>query len=448
MNLKAVDLYIKKINDGDNPSHKVENADVADYLESVKREDEKRFVEYLNSLPTEQKAKTFLELPYVYQVEIIEQDSPQELALLIEALESDDATDLIQAVATVSKAKEEEVFSLLSDKKQQSIEQLIHYPENQAGSLMQTELLKAEVSQTIESCLEQLRALKDRGVSHIYYLFVVDSHNKLLKTIGMDDLILEKMDATFADIIDKYPTPHAVASHDSVNSVLNQIEKYDISSLPVVDRMGHLIGRITHDDIIDTMQESATKQMYALSKINQDEELHDTYMSITKSRASWLLINLVNVTIASIVIGLFEESIHEIVALAILMPIVANMAGSASVQTMTVTVRQMALGELHLNNIRPTFIKEMKVALSNGLIFGLIAALLTQLRFADVFISLSMGLAMVVSISFAGILGTLIPIFIKKTHHDPAIASSVIVLTLVDIIGFFSFLWFATIIVL
>ncbi|KIM09464.1 MAG: hypothetical protein KU28_02345 [Sulfurovum sp. PC08-66] len=448
MNLKAVDLYIKKINDGGNPSQKVENADVADYLESVKREDEKRFVEYLNSLPTQLKAKTFLELPYVYQVEIIEQDSPEELAKLIEALESDDATDLIQAIATVSKAKEEEVFSLLGDKKQQIIEQLIHYPENQAGSLMQTELLKVEVSQTIESCLEQLRALKERGVSHIYYLFVVDSHNKLLTTIGMDDLILEKMEATFAQIIDKYPAPHTITSHDSIDSVLNKIEKYDISSLPVVDRMGHLIGRITHDDIVDTMQESATRQIYALSKIHQSEELEDTYLNVTKSRAIWLFINLINVTIASVVIGMFEESIHQIVALAILMPIVANMAGSASVQTMTVTVRQMAIGKLDLNNLKPVFIKEMKVALGNGLIFGSIASMVTQIRFDDVFISISMGLAMLLSITMAGMLGTLTPVLIKKAHYDPAIASSVIVLTLIDIIGFFSFLWFATIIVL
>ncbi|MBN2826232.1 MAG: magnesium transporter [Campylobacterales bacterium] len=448
MNLKAVDLYIKKINNGLNPQERVEDADVADYLENVKRQDEKRFVEYLNSLPTDLKAKTFLELPYVYQVELIEQDSPEELANLIEALESDDATDLIQAVAAASKAKEDAVFNLLSDKKQQAIEQLIHYSEDEAGSLMQTELFKVESQESIQESLTKLKTLKERGIGNVQYLFVVDGNNKLLKTIGMDDLILEKMDATFEEIIEKYPAPHAVTSHDSIDHVLKHIEKYDISSLPVVDRMGHLIGRITHDDIIDTMQESATKQIYALSQINQDEELQDTYIKTAKSRASWLFINLINAILASLVIGVFEATLDKVVALAILLPIVANMAGTASVQTMTVIIRQMAIGELAYSNLKAILKKEMSVALSNGLLFGAASTVVAQVWFGSILISLSMGLAMFVSILSAGVLGTLTPVLIKKANYDPAIASSVIVITLVDIIGFFSFLWFSTLIIL
>ncbi|MEA2029761.1 MAG: magnesium transporter [Campylobacterota bacterium] len=448
MNLKAVELYIKKIEKGHNPTEKIEDADVADYLENVKSEDEKKFLSYLNSLPIDLKAKTFLELPYVYQVELIKQGTPKELAELIEVLESDDSTDLIQAIATVNLQKEDETFNLLSDKKQQEIEQLIHYQEDEAGSLMQTELLKVYSNETIQECLEQLRALKRKGVESVQYLFVVDANDKLLKTIAMDDLILENMDASFEEIIDKYSLPHVVTSHDSVDSVVTTIEKYDVSSLPVVDRMGHLIGRITHDDIIDTMQENATKQIYALSHINQDEELQDTYFKRAKSRGGWLFINLLNAIMASIVIGFFETTLDQIVALAILLPIVANMAGTASVQTMTVIVRQMAIGELGFSNIKPIFKREMSVALTNGVLFSIASAIAAQIWFGNMLISISMALSMFVSILSAGVLGSLTPILIKKANYDPAIASSVIVITLVDIIGFFSFLWFATIIIL
>jgi len=212
--------------------------------------------------------------------------------------------------------------------------------------------------------------------------------------------------------------------------------------------MGHLIGRITHDDVVDIMQSQATKQIYNLNKIDADEEIQENFSKTSKTRATWLTINLINAIMASLVIGIFETTLEEIVALAVLMPIVANMAGTASVQTMTVVVRQMALGEINFNDIRPIFIKEINIATINGVLFGLMSAGVAQIWFENHLISLAIGLSMFISFISAGVLGALVPMGLKKINLDPAVASSVVVITIVDIIGFFSFLWFAELIVL
>jgi magnesium transporter len=448
VNFNAIELYIKKLHSGLTPKKDVEHADVANYLQNIKDEDEKKFFEYLNALPINIKAQTFVRLPSNYLVDIINETTADDLVKILEELESDDATDLYKAIVTTNKIKEDLVFSLLSDKKQEEIEKLIHYSENEAGSLMQTELLKVSLDETINDCLEKLKELKQNGIKMVQYIFVVDKNDKLLNTIAMDDLILENNTDTFDKIIDKYPISHTVMSHDSIQSVLNTIEKYDIASLPVVDKMGHILGIITHDDVIDIIHSQATNQMYGLNKVDQDEKLYDSYATITKSRSSWLFINLINAILASLVIGAFEKTLHEVIALAILLPIVANMAGTASVQTMTVIVRRMALGELGFDNIKPIFIKELNVAIINGVLFAIVSAVVTYLWFSNSLISIAMALSMFVSIVFAGILGTLTPLFLKKMSFDPAVSSAVIVITLVDIIGFFSFLWFSTIIVL
>jgi len=188
--------------------------------------------------------------------------------------------------------------------------------------------------------------------------------------------------------------------------------------------------------------------MYNISKVNENEHIHESFGRTSKTRSIWLAVNLVNAIIASMVIGVFEEILSAIVALAVLMPIVANMAGTASVQTMTVMIRQMALGEINFDGLRPVFIKEFYIGIINGVIFGVLSALIAQLWFENMHVSVAIGASMFVSFVLASLLGTTIPIVLKRMGFDPAVASSVIVITLVDIIGFFSFLGFAEIIAL
>ncbi len=448
MNVKAIDLYLNRLKNGLNGSKKVEDADIADYLEEVKQKDEDKFFEYLISLPAKVRAETFIELPTSFQIELILKFDADGLAVIVENLDSDDATDLMIAIAKADKQKEEAVFSLLKDEIQETIEKLLVYSDEEAGSIMQTELLKACIDESINDAIDRLIELKKAGIGSVQSLFVVDNHGKLLKTIALDDLIIEKKKIKFSDIIDKFPVSHAVSAHDDIDTVLNTIEKYDLTSLGVVDRMGHLIGRITHDDVVDIMEERATKQIYSLNKLDGKEEIQESFSQTSKTRAIWLSINLVNAILASLVIGIFEEALDAIVALAVLMPIVANMAGTASVQTMTVVVRQMALGELTFSDVKPLFKKEMNVALLNGVLFAALSSIVSWVWFDSTLIALAIGFSMFISFLSAGLLGASVPLLLKKIKLDPAVASSVVVITLVDIIGFFSFLWFAEMIIL
>lgn len=451
MNVKAIDLYLQKLKIG---SHKegtqntIDDSDIADYLEDIKRDDETKFYTYLNSLPLDIRAQTFIELPTAFQIDLILTYDAQGLAEIIQALESDDATDLFIAVSKVSKAKEEELFALLSDKTQRTIEKLIKYESNEAGSLMQTEIFKVSSSRDVLYAIEKLSRLKQNGIGRVESLFITDEVGRLLKVISLDDLILLQHNDIFADIINNYENSYSIASHASVDEVINMIEKYDLTSLAVVDRTGHLIGRITHDDVLDIMQARATQQIYNLNNINADEEIHASFSKTGKTRAVWLTINLFNAILASIVIGFFENTLHQIVALAVLMPIVANMAGTASMQTVTVIVRQLALGEISYSDVKHILQKEVGIAILNGLFLGALTAVISQFRFGDILVSLSIGVSMVISFAFAGFIGTSIPLLLKKLSIDPAVASSVLVLTITDIIGFFSFLWLAEMIIL
>lgn len=448
MDIKAIDLYLQRLKNGSKDIENIDDADLADYLETVKQKDENKFFDYLNTLPLNLRAQTFMELPTPFQIDLIIKYDPKGLAAIIEELQSDEATDLFIAIGKADKQKEEEVFLLLSDKTQKNIEKLISYDNNEAGSLMQTEIFKVSATRTVEYAIEKLSTLKQKGMGTVQNIFITDEKSRFIKSIGIDDLILENKDSKFEDILGKYNDNYSVVSHDSLDEVVNTIEKYDLVSLAVVDRMGHLIGRITHDDVVDMMQERATKQIYNLSRIDENEQIQESFSKTTKTRATWLSINLVNAVIASLVIGIFEHTLDAIVALAVLMPIVANMAGTASVQTMTVMVRQMALGEISLKNVKPILKKEINMSLLNGTLFGVLSFFITQIWFADILISTAIALSMFVSFLSAGVLGASIPVVLKKLNLDPAVASSVVVITLVDIIGFFSFLWFAELIIL
>ncbi|MEA3289510.1 MAG: magnesium transporter [Campylobacterota bacterium] len=448
MDIKAIDLYLQKLKNGSKNIEDVDDADLADYLETVKQKDEDKFFDYLNSLPLNIRAQTFMELPTSFQVDLILKYDPKGLSLILEELQSDEVTDLFIAIGKTDKEKEEEVFLLLSDKTQKNIEKLISYDDSEAGSLMQTEVFKVSATRTVAYAVEKLARLKKSGMGTVQNVFITDEKSRFIKSIAIDDLILEDKDSRFDYILGKYTDDYSIISHDSLDEVVNMIEKYDLVSLAVVDRMGHLIGRITHDDVLDFMQERATKQIYNLNRVDENEEIQESFSKTTKTRATWLTVNLVNAVIASLVIGIFEHTLETIVALAVLMPIVANMAGTASVQTMTVMVRQMALGEISLSNVKPILKKEINISFLNGILFGVLSFGVTQVWFGNILISTAIGLSMFVSFLSAGVLGASIPMILKKFNLDPAVASSVVVITLVDIIGFFSFLWFAELIIL
>lgn len=422
-----------------------DDADIADYLEVIKKEDEERFFTYLAHLPLKLQAQTVIELPGPFQVDLIEKLQTDHLARLVTSLPTDDATDFMQLILEVDNAKGEAVFELLPGRLQQVIRKLMTYEEDQAGALMQTELFSARLGETIQNSLRRLRKMKaEQTLESVEYVLVVDDQNRLQAAIPLSELILVPSRKRYADIVGEFPSPHIIRSDASVDEAVQAIDRYDLAMLPVVDRFGHLLGKITHDDVVDMIQQRATEQMYGLGQVSGEEELHASVFRTGRSRALWLAINLVNVTLVSIVIGFFEEVLDAVVALAVLMPIVANMAGTASVQTLTVMVRQIALGELTPHNALLMFRKEFTISAVNGVLFGLLAMAISYWRFGSVVLGLVMAMAMMVSFIAAGVFGAGVPVLLRRLGVDPAVASSTLVITLMDVVGFFSFLWFAT----
>jgi len=414
-------------------------------LMNARNESSKTFVNLFLSLKTYVRAKVIKELPDAYQKELCSTLSEKQLADFINRMRTDDATDLMIILKELDEAKWLKTIELLHTGLTEAIKLLMNYSEDESGSLMEIEIFTVTKEETIRESMKRLRSLnKNHSLEHINSVFLVDEEFHLLALFPLSKIVTTDDTLRYADIYDRASSPISIHSRSSVNEAARLMKRYDLNVLPVINKNGRLLGRITHDDILDYIEEDATKQMYGLSQVDPEEEIETGIMETGRNRALWLTINLFNVTVVSIVIGFFEHSLQKVVALAVLMPIVANMAGTASMQTLTVTVRQIALGKVSWGNAAPTLFKEIKLAFMNALIFSILGAIISYVRFSSWYLGGVMAASMFVSFVLAGLLGACVPLGLKALKIDPAIASSVIVLTLTDIIGFFSFLWFAT----
>ncbi|MFK5882460.1 MAG: magnesium transporter [Sulfurospirillum sp.] len=426
--------------------------EIAKKLKIIRQEDEGKFLEFLKQLPNDIFGEVVLELPDYYIKDIVQNVSGEQLKEAIEELESDDATDLMQDIEEVDSAKAEEILETLDTEDQEDIKRLRRYDETQAGAYMQTEVFKAFYDEKIKGALARLREDKSKGeLENIHHLFIVDSLGRLMFSISLEDLILFDFSKTFKEEIenteDKFQ-PKYVKDDENIEDVVHIFEDYDLATLPVVDYNNKLLGRITADDIHDIIQESATEQIYGLAGVDEEAEHDESIAEAGKSRASWLFINLITALLASLVIGLFDHTIQSYIALAVLMPIVASMGGNAGTQTLTIMVRQLALGEVDFKNAKDAIKKEIILSFANGLIFGALMGLVAFLWFQDIKLGLVISSSMLINLLSAGLTGATIPLLLKKLGIDPAVGSTVLLTTVTDIVGFFSFLGLATLVLL
>jgi magnesium transporter len=425
-------------------------SELAKNLKIIRHDSEEKFLELLKRLPNDIFGEVVLELPDYYIKDIVESVSGEQLKEAIEELESDDATDLMQDIEEIDSAKAEEIFEALDSEDKEEIKKLSRYEENQAGAYMQTEVFKAFYDELIKDALSRLKEDKQKGeLENVHHIFIVDSLGRLMFSISLEDLILFDFNKTFKDEIegveDKFQ-PKYVKDDENIEDVVHLFEDYDLATLPVVDYNNKLIGRITADDIHDIIQESATEQIYGLAGVDEEAEHDESIKEAGKSRASWLFINLITALLASLVIGLFDHTIQSYVALAVLMPIVASMGGNAGTQTLTIMVRQLALGEVDFKNAKDAIKKEMILSLSNGLLFGVLMGIIAFLWFDDIKLGLVIASSMLINLFSAGLTGAVIPLLLKKLGIDPAVGSTVLLTTVTDVVGFFSFLGLATLV--
>ncbi len=445
--LEFLDDFIEQKNDTE-----ISASEIAKKLKTIKREDEELFFKYLKKLPNDILGDVVLELPDYYLKDIVESVPKEQLKEAIEELESDDATDLIQDIEEADKDKAQEILSALDKEDQEEIKRLRRYDEDQAGAYMQTEVFTAFYNEKIQNSIDRLKRDKREGeLENIHHLFIVDSLGRLMFSISLEDLILMDFSKTYESEIEKKEDefqPKYVEDDDTIDEVVRMFEDYDLSTLAVVDGNHKLVGRITADDVHDIIQESATEQIYGLAGVDDEAEHEEDIKEAAKSRASWLFVNLITAILASIVIGFFDNTIQSYVALAVLMPIVASMGGNAGTQTLTIMVRQLALGEVDFKNAKNAIKKELILSVTNGTIFGIVMGVIAYLWFKDIKLSLVISSSMLINLLSAGITGATIPLMLKRFGIDPAVGSTVLLTTFTDIIGFFSFLGLATLVLL
>lgn len=442
---RSFELYLQNPEEND-----IHPSDMGYLLRKLHHIDHDQFLEYIGKLSNDVLGEVLLELPEKIKDEVIDSLSPEALTEAVESLDSDDATDLVQDISEHDEEKSQTILESLNIEDQEEISKLSSYDEEQAGSYMQTELFDANLSETIDEAVARLRQMKaEDHLENIHQVFIVDDARKLLGAIALEDLIIHDFKTTFGEIVAsadfELRSVHAI---DKIEDVAKYFEQYDLSVVPVVDFQGKIVGRITSDDIYDVIEGLATKQVYNLAGVNDDAENENQLGGLVKKRASWLLVNLFTAIIASLVIGLFDHTLQAYIPLAILMPIVASMGGNAGTQTLTVVVRQLALGEIDSHNARLVLQREIIIAVLNGFIFAVLMSIVAYVWFHTWLLGLVIGLSMIINLLVAGFFGATIPLLLKRMDVDPAVGSTVLLTTVTDVIGFFSFLALAQAILL
>lgn len=431
------------------PHDELHPSEIANLLKDL---NEKSFNEAVQAIPKELIADVALELPDRYFEDVIESFTVKELAESVTELESDDQTDFMQELEEVDSQMAQEVFDELHKDDQADILQLKKYEEDEAGAYMQVEVYTAYLGHTVHDIIKEFARLRRNDeLENVNFLFVTDKDKKLRYVIGLDQLLVFDFDKTLDENIQENPEKYKSVSatdHEDIDDVVQKFQEYDLSSMAIVNDRGILLGRITSDDIYDIISEQATDQMYNLAGVNDDAEEDEDLLKAGKSRAVWLGVNLITAILASLVISLFSDTLQTFVALAILMPIVASMGGNAGTQSLTIVVRQLALGDIAKHDAFRTIKKEVILSLANGLIFAIIMGIIASIWFDKGMLGVVIALSMIINLLSAGLFGSMVPLLLNRMGVDPAIGSTVILTTVTDVVGFFSFLGLATIILL
>ena len=376
------------------------------------------------------------ELDETVRESVIEYLDDEVLAHSVVALASDDAVDVI---GELDREDRQLVLEAFPHSERLQLEQGLAYDDDSAGRLMQREHVSVPLEWTVGQTIDFLRTGGDLP-EDFYDLFVVDDDGRPLGRLALSHLLRSKRPVLVADIMD--PALHMIPVDTDQEEIALLFRQYGLVSAPVVHPDGRLAGMITVDDVVEVIDEEAEEDLMRLGGVVEDD-LHGGLLDTSRSRFSWLAVNLCTAILASIVIGLFESSIEKMVALAVLMPIVASMGGNAGTQSLTVAVRALAMRELTATNATKFILKETTVGSLNGLAFAVIAGAVSWFWFGDGRIALILGAAMIVNLVVAGVMGALIPIGLDRFRLDPAIASTVFLTTVTDVVGFMSFLGLA-----
>ncbi len=405
-------------------------ADVANLIENLNPDIRNKLIE-IESFNID--PEIFIELNESIQSEVLQLLSIESLIKIIKRLESDNAIKILE---NLSKEVKEKVLEKLPPKDKFLLQEGLSYPEDSAARIMQREFTAVPSNWTVGQTIDYLRENKDLPEEFLE-IFIVDNDFKPIGTVPSSRVLRTSRDLKMNSIMREMPV--LISVNMDKEEVGLTFENYNLVSAGVVNKENKLVGMITADDVVTVVQEEAEEDALRLAGVG-DEEITDSVMLKTKRRFNWLLLNLFTALLATWVISFFGASIEQMVALAFLMPIVASMGGNAGMQTLAVTIRAIATKELSKSNFNRVVGKEFLIGILNGIIFAIITAIIVQLWFKELNLSILIGISMVLNMIVAGLFGILVPVSLKKLNIDPALASSVFVTTITDVIGFLSFL--------
>jgi magnesium transporter len=415
-------------------------ADVAYVLEALPPEE--RLLVW-DSVKEEADGAILLEVSEPVRDSLIASMSRADLVAAVKGLDADDLVDLADALPP---EVVDEVRRLLSPQERERLRAAMSYPEDTVGARMDFDLVTVREDVKLEVVLRYLRRF-DELPQHTDQVFVVDRYDTLKGSLPIDQLLINEPDARVADVMRRDVL--ALSGLDDVSEAAQAFERYDLVSAPVVDPHGHLIGRLTIDEVVDIIREEGDAEVLNQAGLREEEDLFASIWHSARNRWLWLALNLITAFFASRVIGLFDGTIERVVALAALMPIVAGVAGNSGNQTMTLVVRSLALGHLNRGNIKRLLRKELVIAALNGVVWGGVAGLFAWLLYRDSpygpLLGLTMTLAIMLNLLIGALIGVLVPLALERAGRDPAIGSSVLLTFSTDSLGFLIFLGLATV---
>jgi magnesium transporter len=410
-------------------------ADLGDLIEALAADERPRLIELLGK---DFDFTVLTEVDDAVREEILEELPNEVVAEGVLDLDSDDAVRILEDLPEADKA---EILQQLPEVDRAELARSLQYPEESAGRRMQTDFVAVppewNVGQTIDHCREDTDLPDD-----FYEIFVVDEDGRFVGAVSLDKLLRSQRPTRIADIL--LDDRHTVVATADQEDAARLFERYNLVSAPVVDDDGKLVGVLTVDDVVDVIEQEADEDLKALGGVKPDEEISDSIVYTARSRLPWLVINLVMAVISATVIAVFSSSIEQMVALAVLMPIVASLGGNAATQAMTVTVRAIATRELGDHNARRVTWRELAVGFLNGAAVAALLGTAAGLWFQRLELGLVIAAALIVNMCAAGLAGIMIPLLLQRLRYDPAVASAVFVTTVTDVVGFLTFLGFAT----
>jgi len=414
--------------------NKLSSSEIAHALESSPPKQRKLF---FSLLETNEEGDVLADLGEEIQQDLVSSISNEELAEAVKELEPDETVDILQ---NLPEERMNTILSKMSLRDRKRIEIGLTYPENTAGGLLNTDVISVRPSHSIEVVINYLRDQKELP-NNTDKIFVVNKEDEYVGELAIGKIITSRPKLSVREVMDTNANPIFVNQDDK--EVATIFDRNDIISSAVIDESGKLIGRITIDDVLDVIKEDADQNFLGMAGVAEDTFAPPGRAA--RSRVFWLSMNLLTAFIASMTINIFKDVLDQIVYLAILMPIVASMGGVAATQTLTIVLRGLTLEQINSSNLQWLFKRELAVSILNGFVLSILVGLVTFFWFDEILLALLISFALVINLISAVIAGVFVPLILRSLNQDPAIAGSVVVTTVTDVIGFLSFLGLATI---